>query len=232
LKSCRDGDLIISSYILQGVLYGALGSPNKSIYILKKAIKKYQKPENAQDISDECLWVNDAFFGSYIVTDYTIFRTISKMYIKEAKYDSALFYLDKIDRNSIPHYSGDIDGQIQIETSIAIQYTECYLGLGDTTSSINKLLLYSIFNKGLESKYLLKILKPLLHSKYSKDQIIKEIESSIILAKEIKKTNKNGFEGHSIEYIFFGQKIPFLYLSMSEFERFIKNNENLLYLKS
>ncbi|HLP93821.1 MAG TPA: hypothetical protein VK168_07270 [Saprospiraceae bacterium] len=231
-KSCKDGNLVISSYILQGALYDALGDPNKSIHMLKKAVKKYKKPENIQDISDECLWVNNALFGSYIVTDYTIFRAISKIYIKEAKYDSSLYFLNIIDRNSIPHYSGDVNGQIRIETSLAIQYSECYLGLGDTISAINKLIPFSIFNEGAESKRLLNMLKPLLHSKYSKDRITEEIESSIMLAKEVKKIDQNGFEGHSIDYILFKQQIPFLNFSMPEFERFIKNNENLLFLKS
>lgn len=226
----------VSSLLLQALIYEDKREYDVSIKKLKAALDIYEAPESIQYINDPCNWafntLLERFDDPILISDYNLLITLSSISIKQSDANQAIMYLDKINHASIPGYSGCVNGVIKIETSIAIKKAACYLLLGDTSSALNNLIDYVIFEEAPQSDTLVRILKPLLLKKYTRAEILAEIENSIKSVKMTNDISPSGLQSQKIEYVLWGRKIPFLSYSYHDFMDFISENKNLNYIKS
>lgn len=222
----RENSSLSTAYSLRSMIQDQKGSIDEAIKSLELALANYHGEEPIPSADESCNWFFDNYAPEYILSEYNLLRKIATLYQKKADFRQALLYLGKINNHNSPTF-GCGNGAIMVNSSTAIQRAQCFLGISDTSSAIDQLVDYCLFNEGDISKELVTLLKKLLDSKYSKQQIEEEINRSVANVKVVSTST-----GGSVEFIFFGRKIPYLYYSPEDFPRFIAGNKNLIFLKS
>ncbi len=225
---------LASAYFLQSLAHEKIGDNNKAIFALEQALTNYQGFENLVTLNDPCEWI--PFDDNYrYLSEYGLLIKMSELYQKEQKFDIALKFLDKINRKNIFGYNGCANGMRMFETRIAMAKANCYLGLSDTISAIKLLVDYCLFEEGNDSEASISLLKPLLYTQFSKDQIEAEINESIRNVK-VNMINHTSYDKvytfEQVEYTLWGRKIPLLFMTLKEFQYFVSVNKNLAYLRN
>ena len=167
-------------------------------------------------IKSPCDWEYQYFNWDPVVGMPNVHHDLCDLYLAINLPDKALANLNKINNKKIPSYSGCANYMIKMDSYLALKYSKCYLQLKDTTSAIQALTGYFLFQEGPTSEEIFSTLKQLLHKVYTKEEIAAEIDSSLKNMKDILYISSSGFESESVELIIYGRKIPFLYQSAKE----------------
>lgn len=232
INNCKKDKLLPLVFLMQSEIYVRNKHEEKAIESLKNALLFFSNNFSVYSFRDTCHWMAGITKGNYIISQYLFLIKISDLYAKKNDFHTAINYLNMIDRDHIPGFSGCVNGMRMIETEIAIRYADCYFNLKDTLNGVHRLVDYAIYNEGDISDKLIKRLKEILVKKYTQAQIVEEIEQSIVNAKEVVIESPSGFKSKRAEYYLFGRKIPYMYLNLEELKNYIVNNKNLLYLRS
>lgn len=230
-QACPDSPLIKTAYLFQATVFEWKGDNGKAIQLIQTGLSLPDQWENPMKFKKYQNEVYELLGEPDVISNYKLIKQISNLYQAEKDYVSAIKYLDQINRNRLPGYSGCVNGMIGIESRIAMTYADCYLSMGDTLNAINRLVDYALFQEPEISEKVAQKLKPLLVQHYTQQAIRVEVEKSVDNVRVYKETSASGYTFEHVEFVFFGRKIPFMYGDLQGFKEFIAYNRNLAYLK-
>ena len=230
INKCREDRFLPLVYLIQSEFYENKGEHDIRVHALELALKAMNGPLDISSLTDKCNFLYN-LSNDYILNNYIIYLKLGQAHQKTNNFLRAISMLDSA-KVEAPKSSTCLDAKIHKETMLALEYSNCYLRLRDTLSAINNLLDYVIYGDDDISKMLVKRLKDLLLTQYSYQQIADEIEQSIANAQEFEIKSSGNFMFKNTRYSLFGRSIPNIYMSLTEFNDFMKKNQNIKYLKS
>lgn len=106
-----------------------------------------------------------------------LFVVLSTVYLNEKQFDSALYYLNLADKDSLPYRSCG-NGIMMYRSYLSPYFADCYLAMGDTVNAIARLLDYFMNING-NTVLLTRKLKSILLQKYSQKEITAEVRKGL-----------------------------------------------------
>lgn len=210
---------LASSWFIEAIVFREHEQLERASAMLDQAMAHLKKPEFLGSEFFEC---HDDLLESIgeTMNEVPIVHEQVSIYLKLNRIREAILYLDlyreiPVAKNNV----GCINGLIKQESSIALDYARCYAAQGDTLEAVKYLLTYVVFNENDLAYQFVPFLHTLLINKELKKDVVDEMKTGIQNAREE--------ERYRVALSFYGRKVPYMFMTLDEFQKFISYNQNI-----
>lgn len=202
-----------------GRLYLSMGKKDAARFVLNEGLGTGRKWSSMYRDS------NDLFYpmSEYSVWTAWICLLLSDLALESGDNQLSLHYLFLADTKHIPYWNCGT-GMQDFRARLSPEIADAYLRLGDTTSAINRLVDYFIYDHDVVVK-----LKSLLLTRYTREEITKELNRAI--AKAVRPVVVRKGEKVEIFKVFDREIIRETYYEEHPLINYLKDHASIKYLR-
>lgn len=231
--ACSADDLLPFAYFMEAKIYENNKKYNGFLAIYRKGLASCRKPLIPLfSLKDPCSIIFESTNQDFILRKRDFLFAISDLHNAKGDYHAALHTLDSLKKKGALEVSGCANEMIRLESEVAFRYANCLFAIGDTTDGIHELLSYIWYQEGDISAKITHRLKEILPYKYTKAQIVAEIDQGLSSPTVRWITESNGYSFREVGYTLFGKTVHPIGLSLGSLDDTLYYHRNLLSLKN